>query len=70
MSFDFLEVLRRMVEEEGADRWTVLPSLLPMPTNDIRVVLIGDTLYALGGENIEPATSNTTAWLRIGAIQK
>jgi hypothetical protein len=43
---------------------------MPVPTNDIRVVLLGDRLYALGGENIEPATSNTTPWLRIGRIQK
>ena len=46
----------------------VLPSVLPVPTNDIRVVLMGKKLYALGGENIEPATSNTTPWLRIGTI--
>jgi N-acetylneuraminic acid mutarotase len=50
------------------DRWTRLPGLLPMPTNDIRVALIGQRLYAIGGENIEPATSNTTAWLRVGEI--
>ena len=45
-----------------------MPSVLPTPTNDIRVVLHKDKLYALGGENIEPATSNTTPWLRIGQI--
>jgi hypothetical protein len=43
--------------------------MIPMPTNDIRVVLHKDTLYTLGGENIEPATSNTTPWLRIGRIR-
>jgi N-acetylneuraminic acid mutarotase len=51
------------------DNWHKIPSRLPVPTNDIRVVLIGNKLYALGGENIEPATSNTTPWLRIGEIQ-
>lgn len=45
-----------------------MPSPMPVPTNDVRVVRIGKTLYVLGGENIEPATSNTTAWLRIGEI--
>ena len=57
-----------LVYDTVKDTWCSLPSLLPWPTNDIRVVLLGDTLYALGGENIEPATSNTTAWLRIGKI--
>lgn len=45
-----------------------MPNVLPMPTNDIRVVSHEDTLYAPGGENIEPATSNTTPWLRIDQI--
>ncbi|NOX53428.1 MAG: hypothetical protein GXP27_03120 [Planctomycetes bacterium] len=58
-----------LVYDTATDRWHRMPSLLPMPTNDIRVVIIGRELYALGGENIEPATSNTTPWLRIGRIQ-
>jgi len=58
-----------LVYDTRIDQWHRLPSLLPMPTNDIRVVLNEDTLYALGGENIEPATSNTTPWLRIGRIR-
>jgi len=51
------------------DIWSRMPSVLPTATNDIRVALDGKTLYALGGENVEPATSNTTPWLRIGTIQ-
>jgi len=58
-----------MVYDTVADRWQRMPTRLPMPTNDIRVVITGNTLYAIGGENIEPATSNTTPWLRIGQIQ-
>jgi N-acetylneuraminic acid mutarotase len=50
------------------DSWRRLPSPLPVPTNDVRVVRIDKTLYVLGGENIEYATSNTTPWLRIGEI--
>lgn len=50
------------------DTWRRMPSPLPAPTNDIRVAIHGETLYALGGENMEPATSNTTPWLRIGTI--
>jgi N-acetylneuraminic acid mutarotase len=57
-----------LVYDTQEDTWSVLPSLMPVPTNDIRVVLLNNRLYALGGENIEPATSNTTPWLRIGAI--
>jgi len=58
-----------LVYDTATDRWRRLPSVLPMPTNDIRLVIMGDALYALGGENVEPATSNTTDWLRIGEIQ-
>ncbi len=58
-----------LVYDTATDRWHRMPSVMPMPTNDIRVVLLDDKLYALGGENIEPATSNTTPWLRIGQIQ-
>jgi len=58
-----------LVYDPAADRWHRMGSTLPMPTNDIRVVLLDGKLYALGGENIEPATSNTTPWLRIGTIR-
>lgn len=57
-----------LVYDTKTDKWYLMPSLLPVPTNDIRVVIIGKKLYVLGGENIEPATSNTTPWLRIGEI--
>ncbi|MFH1737903.1 MAG: hypothetical protein ABIH23_02760 [bacterium] len=57
-----------LVYDTKTDQWKILPSVLPVPTNDIRVVLFENTLYALGGENIDFATSNTTAWLRIGMI--
>ncbi len=57
-----------LVYDTKTDGWQRLPSLMPMPTNDIDLVIMGDRLYALGGENKEPATSNTTPWLRIGRI--
>jgi len=57
-----------LVYDTQTDIWRILPSTLPVPTNDVRVVLIGKKLYVLGGENIEPATSNTTPWLNIGSI--
>ena len=57
-----------LVYDTLSDNWTRLPSILPVPTHDIRVALLEDKVYALGGENIEPANSNTTPWLRIGQI--
>ena len=57
-----------LVYDTETDHWKRLPSLLPVPTNDIRIVLLDKKLYALGGENIERATSNTTPWFRIGHI--
>jgi N-acetylneuraminic acid mutarotase len=50
------------------DKWKHLPSLMPKPTNDIRAVVHRGRIYALGGENVDPATSNTTRWFRIGRI--
>lgn len=57
-----------LVYDTEKDHWEILPSVLPVPTNDVRVVILKDKLYVLGGENVEPATSNTTPWLRIGTI--
>lgn len=57
-----------LVYDTKLETWKRLPSKLPMPTNDIRAAIIGDKMYVLGGENIDPATSNTTPWLRIGQI--
>lgn len=57
-----------LVYDTVTDTWRRLPSTMPVATNDVRVVLNGKTLYALGGENVEPATSNTTPWLRVGRI--
>jgi N-acetylneuraminic acid mutarotase len=58
-----------IVYDTTTDTWHRMPSRLLRPTNDIRVVLLGDKIYAMGGENIERDTSNTTAWLRIGEIK-
>ena len=57
-----------LVYDIRKDQWSRMPSLLPYATNDIRVVIIGKKLYAIGGENKAPSTSNTTCWLRIGKI--
>jgi len=49
--------------------YRVLPTPLLYPTNNIGAALVGDTVVAIGGENIDPATSNTTKYVRYGAIQ-
>ncbi len=59
---------RVLVYDTKRDRFEMLPSPMPHGTNDIRVVRIGQTLYALGGENVDKTTSNTTKFLRIGKI--
>ncbi len=41
---------------------------MPVATNDVPAVLIANRLYVISGENIEPAASNTTPWLRVGQI--
>jgi len=56
------------VDDTHGDTWRRLPTLLPKPTNDIRVVILKKHLYALGGENVDPTTSNTTRYLRIGEL--
>ena len=54
------------VYDTRGNTWQHLPGLLPKPTNDIRVLIHEKRLYAIGGENIDPTTSNTTPFLRIG----
>lgn len=58
-----------LVYDPESDAWSLMPTKLPKPTNDIRVALLRKTLFAIGGENVDPATSNTTDWLRVGHIQ-
>ncbi len=59
---------RVLVYDTQGDRFEMLPTPMPHGVNDIRAVCIGRTIYALGGENIEKETSNTTNHLRIGTI--
>lgn len=59
---------RVLVYDTKRDRFDMMPTPMPHGTNDIRVVRIGKTIYVLGGENVEKATSNTTKFLRIGTI--
>lgn len=51
--------------------YSILPSLLPKATGDIRTVLVGTTLYALGGETKGQETPPlfTSDWFRVGQLQ-
>lgn len=57
-----------LVYDTRQDRYDMMPSPMPYGTNDIRAARIGKTVYAVGGENIDKATSNTTNYLRIGTV--
>ncbi|MBI3921648.1 MAG: hypothetical protein HY318_09545 [Armatimonadetes bacterium] len=50
------------------DRYTPLNDRLPHGVNDVRAAILGDTVYALGGENVDEPTSNTTNYFQIGRI--
>ena len=57
-----------LIYDTQTDKWHRMPSLLPYATNDIRVVLIENKLYAVAGETKGTSTGNTACWLRIGTI--
>lgn len=42
---------------------------LPMGVHDIRAAILGNTVYAVGGENVDPSTSNTCSAVRIGTVE-
>ena len=50
------------------DTYDELRTPLLKATNDIHAALIGQSIYAVGGENNDPGTANTTKWLRIGDL--
>lgn len=49
-----------LVYDTVTDQWHRMPSLLPMPTNDIRAVLLDNKIYAVGAKilNRPPATQH------------
>ena len=69
--------LKRKVREYNPIVWvydvetnlyTELRNRMPHGANDIRATLMGDTVYAVGGENVDKKTSNTMDYLRIGKL--
>lgn len=56
------------VYDTATDTYTEVSERLPHATHDIRAERIGDTIYAIGGENYDRSVSNTCAHVRVGKI--
>lgn len=56
------------VYDTRSDNYTVLEERLPAGLNDLRCAISGKTIFAAGGETIDPALSNTTDVFMIGRI--
>jgi len=61
---------RVFVYDVKEDSYEELSEPLPYSAHDIRATILSDTIYAIGGENIDGTVSNTCAYVRIGKIQE
>jgi N-acetylneuraminic acid mutarotase len=61
---------RVYVYDTLADQYTQLEDRMPAGLNDIKACIIGDTIYAAGGESIDKRTSNTVNLLQIGRVEE
>lgn len=59
-----------LVYDTAADRYFVLDERMPAGLNDVKAAIIGDTIYVVGGESVDPRHSNTVNLLQIGKIEK
>jgi hypothetical protein len=50
------------------DTYALLEERTPHGLNDIRACINGDTIYVVGGENVDPSTSNTTDYVMVGTV--
>ena len=50
------------------DSYQVLQDRMPLGLNDLRCAIAGRTIYAVGGETVDPALSNTINTVMIGTI--
>lgn len=58
-----------LVYDTATDSYAEVSDRLPYATHDIRAARLGDTIYAIGGENDDRSVSNTCAHVRVGTIQ-
>jgi N-acetylneuraminic acid mutarotase len=52
------------------DRWHLDPQRVPVGLNDVHGCIDGNMIYLVGGENVDPTTSNTTDTVVIGTISE
>lgn len=57
------------VYDARKDRYQTADGQLPMGVHDIRAAISGNMIYAIGGENVDPSTSNTCSLVRIGTVE-
>jgi hypothetical protein len=58
------------VYEIETDTYRVMADRLPIGPNDLRCTISGNTLYAAGGETVDPALSNCIDAFLIGTINE
>ena len=59
-----------LVYDAEEDRYGLLPDRLPHGLNDIRGCVVGSSIWLVGGESVDPTTSNTTDAVMIGAVSE
>lgn len=59
-----------LVYDTATGGYSTLEDRMPAGLNDIKACIIGDTIYAIGGESSDPRTSNTVNLLQIGRVEK
>ena len=57
-----------IVYDTVTDQYSILEERIPAGLNDVKACIIGDTIYCVGGESVDPQTSNTVNLLQIGRI--
>jgi len=58
-----------IVYDARKDRYQTADGRLPMGTHDIRAAILERTVYTVGGENLDPSTSNTCSAVQVGALE-
>jgi len=58
-----------LVYDTATDRYFILDEPMPAGLNDVKAAIIGDTIYVVGGESVDPRHSNTVNLLQIGKIE-
>ncbi|HNZ38880.1 MAG TPA: kelch repeat-containing protein, partial [Candidatus Latescibacteria bacterium] len=56
------------VYDTVTDTFTLMEERSPHGLNDIHACVVGNTIFTVGGENVDPATSNTTDYVMLGKI--